>query len=59
VYKQEGDPTPKTGKTNLISAGPDDTSSTTSLGIGLYAAILVGGAIAFGAYKYMQANEGK
>lgn len=26
-------------------------------GIGLYAIILVGGALAFGAYKYLQANQ--
>jgi cytochrome b5 len=29
------------------------------MGIGLYAVILIGGAAAFGAYKYLQAQEGK
>jgi cytochrome b5 len=55
---QEGDPPPKSATTSHISAGPKE-SSTTSLGIGLYAAVLVGGAIAFAAYKYMQANDKK
>jgi len=29
------------------------------MGIGLYAVILLGGAVALGAYKYMQSQEGK
>lgn len=59
---QEGDPAPKAATTTHVSAGPKDTSSsssTTSLGIGLYAGILVSGVLAFVAYRYMQANEQK
>jgi hypothetical protein len=60
--QQEGDPAPKTGSTSYIAAGPKDSSSsssttTTSLGIGLYAIILLGGAFAFAAYRYLQVND--
>jgi len=56
LKRQAGDPTPKTTTT-----APSTTSSSqaTGLGIGLYAIILLGGAAAFGAYKYMQSQEGK
>jgi uncharacterized protein HemX len=50
---QEGDPKPKS------YAQPGATASTTdgaSTGVGLYA-IMIGGALAFGAYKYLQAQS--
>lgn len=59
LKRVEGDPAPKAAVTTHISAGPKESSSTTSLGIGLYATILVGGALAFVAYRYMQVNEQK
>lgn len=58
LKRVEGDPAPKHTTTSHVSAGPNDTS-TTSLGVGLYAAILVGGAVAYAAYKYLQVNEVK
>jgi len=54
-----GDPAPKTAATDKISAGPGGKNSETGMGIMLYAFILVGGALAFGAYKYMQSQETK
>lgn len=54
-----GDPAPKTAATDKISAGPGGKGSETGMGVMLYAVILVGGALAFGAYKYMQSQETK
>jgi len=54
-----GDPAPKTAPTDKISAGPGGKGSETGTGVMLYAIILVGGALAFGAYKYMQSQETK
>ena len=54
-----GDPAPKTAATDKISAGPGGKSSDTGMGIMLYAVILVGGALAFGAYQYMQSQDTK
>ena len=54
LKRQEGDPKPKS------YAQPGATASTTdgaSTGVGLYAIILIGGALAFGAYKYLQAQS--
>ncbi|RDW72113.1 putative cytochrome b5 [Coleophoma crateriformis] len=52
-----GDPAPKVqAPSNSTSSSP---SASTGMGIGLYAVILIGGAAAFGAYKYMQSQEGK
>ncbi|ERF69472.1 hypothetical protein EPUS_07287 [Endocarpon pusillum Z07020] len=61
LKREEGDPAPKTGSTSYVAAGPKESSSssssTTSLGVGLYAIILLGGAFAFAAYKYLQVND--
>jgi len=56
LFYQEGDPKPK-----VVQATTTATYSGTStgMGIGLYAVILLGGAVALGAYKYMQSQEGK
>ena len=40
-------------------ASSASTSGSTGMGIGLYAIILLGGAAAFGAYKYLQSQDGK
>jgi hypothetical protein len=51
---QEGDPKPKS------YAQPTSSASTTDgagLGVGLYAIVLLGGALAFGAYKYLQGQS--
>ena len=52
---QAGDPAP-------ISQAPPtspgaNAQDSTGLGIGLYALVLLGGALAFGAYKYLQAQS--
>ncbi|KAK5006643.1 hypothetical protein LTR16_009083, partial [Cryomyces antarcticus] len=47
----DGDPSP----TSSSSSKPAGTKADAAgLGIGLYALILIGGALAFGAYKYLQ-----
>jgi len=53
LKRLEGDPKPSS---TVNSSGAIHTSSSTGtgLGIGLYIAILVGGAAAFGAWKYVQ-----
>jgi len=57
LKRQAGDPEPETKTTSPSS--PTTSSNATGMGIGLYAFILLGGAVAFGAYKYMQSQEGK
>ncbi|MCJ1387607.1 hypothetical protein MMC18_000450 [Xylographa bjoerkii] len=53
-----GDPEPSTAGANTTAKSTTgSTSSAAGMGVGLYAAILVGGALAFGAYKYMQAKS--
>jgi len=55
LKRQAGDPAPK------VTTATTTTSSTASSGssLGLYAFVLFGGAVAFGAYKYLQSQEGK
>jgi len=53
---QEGDPKPKIA---TMPSSTTSSSNSTGLGIGLYAIILIGAGLAFGAYKYMQSQEGK
>lgn len=51
TLRQEGDPKPKS-----YSAQPGATTTTTdgaTTGVGLYAVILLGGALAFAAYTFM------
>ncbi|KAL8824156.1 MAG: hypothetical protein Q9191_005260 [Dirinaria sp. TL-2023a] len=56
LKRQPGDPSPKPQPV----AGTPATSSTgtesTGFGVGLYAVVLIGGALAFGAYKYLQSQ---
>ncbi|KAL1970020.1 hypothetical protein VTN77DRAFT_6425 [Rasamsonia byssochlamydoides] len=54
LKRQPGDPAPKTQSTSSSSTSPSSSSST-GLGVGLYAVILVGAAVAFGVYQYLQA----
>jgi hypothetical protein len=53
-HKQEGDPKPKSYAQPTSSAS---TSDGAGLGVGLYAIVLLGGALAFGAYKYLQGQS--
>ncbi|MCJ1384123.1 hypothetical protein MMC17_007239 [Xylographa soralifera] len=58
LKRAPGDPEPSTAATNTTAKSTTgSTSSTAGMGVGLYAAILIGGALAFGAYKYMQAKS--
>jgi len=57
LKRQPGDPAPKATTTSSTTAS--SSTDSTGSGIGLYAIILLGGALAFGAYKYLQSQEGK
>ncbi|KAJ5349041.1 hypothetical protein MYU51_011831 [Penicillium brevicompactum] len=54
VKRMPGDPEPKQAHTASDSSS---SSSTAGFGVGLYAVILIGGAIAYGAYNYLQAQQ--
>jgi hypothetical protein len=51
---QDGDPKPKVYAQGSTSTTPTDGASA---GVGLYAIILIGGVLAFGAYKYLQSQQ--
>lgn len=50
LKRVDGDPKPKAYASASTATATSDGATT---GIGLYAAILVGGALAFGAYKFL------
>ncbi|KAF2260694.1 cytochrome b5 [Lojkania enalia] len=54
LKRKEGDPKPKTYTPTASTANATDGAS---MGVGLYAIIFIGGALAFGAYKYLQAQQ--
>jgi cytochrome b involved in lipid metabolism len=54
LKRQDGDPKPKSYAQPGASSSTADGAST---GVGLYAIILIGGALAFGAWKYLQAQS--
>ncbi|KAJ6127181.1 cytochrome b5 [Penicillium sp. IBT 18751x] len=55
VKRMPGDPEPKShAKSSSSSSSSPDAGS---FGVGLYAVILIGGAIAYGAYNYLQAQQ--
>jgi hypothetical protein len=53
---QPGDPAPK-AHASTSSSSASSSSSSGGFGVGLYAVILIGGAIAYGAYNYLQAQQ--
>ncbi|KAF4309979.1 Major facilitator superfamily [Botryosphaeria dothidea] len=55
LKRQPGDPEPKSQSAPSSNKAPD----ATGFGIGLYAVLLLGGALAFAAYQYLQANAEK
>ncbi|KAJ5595183.1 uncharacterized protein N7459_001391 [Penicillium hispanicum] len=55
VKRMPGDPEPSAQPSASSSAL--SSSSSGGFGLGLYAVILVGGAIAYGAYNYLQAQQ--
>jgi len=52
LKRQPGDPKPKSYESS--SAASADAGG---MGVGLYALILIGGALAFGAYQYLQTKQ--
>ncbi|KAF2438250.1 cytochrome b5 [Karstenula rhodostoma CBS 690.94] len=56
LKRQDGDPKPKSYAQANASVANADGASTS---IGLYAVVFVGAALAFGAYKYLQAQQGE
>ncbi|KAF2472633.1 cytochrome b5 [Lindgomyces ingoldianus] len=54
LKRKEGDPKPKTYESGGSTV---TTSDSASMGIGVYAIILIGGVLAFGAYKYLQSQQ--
>ncbi|KAF2453787.1 cytochrome b5 [Lineolata rhizophorae] len=57
LKRQPGDPAPKAGDPSAAGAKPGPQGSAAGFGVGLYAIILVGGALAFGAYQFLQAKQ--
>lgn len=53
---QAGDPEPKS---HAAPSSSNKAPDAAGFGIGLYAVLLLGGALAFGAYQYLQANAEK
>ncbi|KAJ9151018.1 hypothetical protein NKR19_g5095 [Coniochaeta hoffmannii] len=54
LKRKAGDPTPKAPLPGAIAPKSQESAG---LGIGLYAIVLIGGALAYGAYQYLQAQQ--
>ncbi|KAL2003672.1 hypothetical protein VTN02DRAFT_2822 [Thermoascus thermophilus] len=54
LKRQPGDPVPKAQASSSSSRSTSQSGGATGFGIGLYAALLFGGALAYGAYQYLQ-----
>jgi len=54
-----GDPTPKTSSPSTSTTSASANAGNAGMGVGLYAFLVIGGALAFGVYKYMEANKEK
>ncbi|KAL4887158.1 cytochrome b5-like heme/steroid binding domain-containing protein [Aspergillus karnatakaensis] len=54
LKRQPGDPVPKVHAQS--SSDSSSSSSSAGFGVGLYAILLIGGAAAYAAYQYLQAN---
>ncbi len=60
LKRVDGDPAPKVGATDKIAAGPGGRSDGgAGLGIAMYAVLLVGAAVAYVGYTYMQSSDKK
>jgi len=60
LKRAPGDLAPKVGATDKIAAGPGGRSDAgTGLGIAMYAVLLVGAAVAYVGYTYMQSQDKK
>jgi len=58
LKRQEGDPQPKSAAQQVADARKSAAGSG-GLGVGVYAIVLVGAAVAFFAFQYLQNNEKK
>lgn len=56
LKRLESDPEPKV---SYLKLDPSSTSSSSEMGLGLYIVVILGGIAAFGAYKYLQSQEGQ
>ncbi|KAH7346599.1 cytochrome-b5 reductase [Rhexocercosporidium sp. MPI-PUGE-AT-0058] len=56
LKRQPGDPAPKVSAPSGTAA---TSSDNTGMGVGLYALILIGVGLAYGAYQYTKSQEGK
>ncbi len=55
---QAGDPKPKAASSGSLAPAAQ-TGSATGLGVGLYALVVIGGALGFFAYQYLQQQQGQ
>jgi len=54
ILYQPGDPAPKAAPSAVSTS---TSSDSTGMGVGLYALILVGGVVGYGAYQYLQTQQ--
>ncbi|KAK0868085.1 hypothetical protein LTS02_003841 [Friedmanniomyces endolithicus] len=59
LKREAGDPSPSSSAPNSTPGKPQSASSTAGLGIGVYALVLVGAALAFVAYQYLGSSNGQ
>ncbi|OAP65194.1 hypothetical protein AYL99_01166 [Fonsecaea erecta] len=60
LKRAPGDPKPKVGATDKIAAGPGGRGDAgTGMGVAMYAVLLVGAALAYFGYTYMQTQDKK
>ncbi|KAK3303479.1 putative membrane bound hemo protein [Chaetomium strumarium] len=55
LKRNPGDPKPKTPLPGAVAPAANNTSA--GFGVGLYAVVLIGGLIAYGAYQYLQQQQ--
>ncbi|KAK1816751.1 hypothetical protein LTR12_008792 [Friedmanniomyces endolithicus] len=59
LKREAGDPFPSSSAPNSTPGKPQSASSAAGLGIGVYALVLVGAALAFVAYQYLGSSNGQ
>jgi len=55
LKRKPGDPTPKAPSSGSLA--PAGQTQSAGMGVGLYAIVLLGGLVAFGAYQYLQQQQ--
>ncbi|KXT07300.1 hypothetical protein AC578_467 [Pseudocercospora eumusae] len=58
LKRQAGDPVPKSA-TQQVADARKNTTSSGGLGVGVYAVVVVGAAVAYFAYNYLQQSQNK